>query len=619
MGGTWESQWEAIQASPDYCERCADCAADNACADMYEGGVQRFAHGSEEDFRSLVLSYKASPHEYHVREDEEDAEYYAAIAEETSEAPAKRRNKLQEWFDKGPRSFCAIGKGTTPHLTLRNDESLCGRTFGAEGSRYISVADAQDMSAPCGTCWRIMEREVNEMTEAKPTSASATRHVRRNIDRETRHMHHAWESFSLESLDLFTADAKRWLGDATELSSATIDSADYAAIYTELSSYNDTESDDTMATKKTAGTPPKADVTKPEGEAVMERIDEIIAEVEQYAKTGQSAAVDSAEKAAEELISSLSGKGVAGIKSSKRKELRAAKETPAAETAPAVSTYADFEGARDRVSHAAEIAREAVEAGKSAGSLAIQVSEAMLGIRLAIPNPTTGLPDLMSASQYTKNAAADVYAEVQRSISDDDEIRMESYNALKFSVTNRWKTTLTRWLRGLDQFPSDPDSQAGRVELLRQHFPTVADAIAADPNASATEAVYALYADKGVELPRKDKAEIARDRRAAEKVKGLRAELEAAREEGEDEKAEELAAKVAELSSGLPAELLEAEAEEKTPQQRQFERIDKQQEALKKALKNRPKTADERRDLAARLESLSGWLTAEIVSLREGA
>lgn len=596
------------------CERCLTDAQINADDTAAEEG---FAAYSERWYEIATLGIGAT-HDIHVAQDAADAADDAARAKETSEASAERRNKLQEWFDKGSRSFCVIGKGKAPHLTLRNDESLCGRTFGADGSRYISVADAQDMSAPCGTCWKIMEREVDEMTEAKPTSAAATRHVRRNMDRETRPMHHAWESFSLESLERFTTDAKRWLGDATELSSRTIDSADYEAIYAELSNYNDTESDETMPPKKKAAEPAKVDVTTEDGKKFLAEIDGGIERLASLTAAGDSAAEPLGTEL-ENWISSLSGKGVAGIKSSKRKELRAAKETPAAETAPAVSTYADFEGAKDRVSHATDIAREAVEAGKDAGSLAIKVSEAMLGIRLTIPNPKTGLPDLMSASQYTKNAAADVYAEVQRGISEGDEIRTASYNALKYSVNNRMPTTLIGWLRGLDQFPSDPDSQSGRVELLRQHFPSIADTIAADPNASATEAVYALYADKGVELPRKDKAEIARDRRAAEKVLVLRAELEAAREEGEDDKAAELESKLQDATDRVPAELLAPKAEEKTPQQRQFERIDRQQEALKKALKNRPRTADERRDLAARLESLSGWLTAEIVSLREGA
>ena len=489
------------------------------------------------------------------------------------------------------------------------DDTAVERGFAEYSEQWYEIAAAgigvtHEMHAP--------SEEEPPMPEAKPTtSAASTRHVRRNLSRETSHMTEAWESFSLASLEEFTEDAKRWLSDATELSSRTIDSADYEAIFTELSNQHNTESDDTMAATKKAT--PKVDVNTEEGLAALEEIDAKTHDVANAARRGED--TSEAVQAVEDLISALSGKGVAGKKATKRKALREAADTPV--TAPDVATYAQFEGAEARVAHAVEVAREAVEVGRNAGTMAERLSEEMLELRLTIINPQTGLPDITVDSQYTKNAAADVYQAVLDGIAEDDDERIEAHRSLKTAVGNRSTATLTRWLRALDGFPEDAESQAARLDLLRQHFPTVAAAVESDPETSATEAVYALYSDKGVELPRKSRVEIQREKRRAERVKGLRVELEAAQDDGEEAKAEALAAKVSELEEGLPAELLAPKEGEKTRQERQFERIDKQREVLGSMLRTRPKSVDERNDLAAKLEAYSGWLASQAAALRE--
>lgn len=486
------------------------------------------------------------------------------------------------------------------------DDTAVEEGFAEYSERWYEIAAAgigatHDMHAPS-------EEEDSPMPQAK-TNAASTRHVRRNLDRETSHMHMAWESLSLSSLEAFTTDAKRWLSDATELSSRTIDSADYEAIFAELSNHNNTESDDTMAATT------KTDITKPAGAKALEEIDQRIAVVEAKARSGED--TSEAVQAIEDLISALSGKGVAAVKATKRKELREAAATPIA--APDASSYEQFEGAKERVADIAKVAREAVEAGRKVGTLADQVSSGMLELRLSIINPATGLPDLMADSKYTKNAASAVYAAVESQIDAEDDDRLEALERLQAAVRGRSSTTVSRWLRALDEFPADDESQEARAGLLREHFPAVADAIADDPETSATEAVYALYSAKGVELPRKGRAEIQREKRRAAKVLEMQAALAEAKEDGEEDKAEELGAKIQELSADLPAELLtKPEAPETTPQERKFERIDRQQEALGKILKTRPKTTDEKNDLAARIEALVGWLSAEAASLRKG-
>jgi hypothetical protein len=64
------------------------------------------------------------------------------------------RNELQEWFDmSASHSFALVGKGKTPHLSTRNDDTMCGRAV----SSYINVSDVNEMNvAPCATCWKRM-------------------------------------------------------------------------------------------------------------------------------------------------------------------------------------------------------------------------------------------------------------------------------------------------------------------------------------------------------------------------------------------------------------------------------------------------------------------------------
>jgi hypothetical protein len=75
------------------------------------------------------------------------------------------RNELQEWFDmKASHSFALVGKGKTPHLSTRNDDTLCGRAV----SSYFSATDYEGDVAPCGTCWKRMIAVVDAASAMLP-------------------------------------------------------------------------------------------------------------------------------------------------------------------------------------------------------------------------------------------------------------------------------------------------------------------------------------------------------------------------------------------------------------------------------------------------------------------
>jgi hypothetical protein len=59
----------------------------------------------------------------------------------------------------------------------------------------------------------------------------ATRDVQRNLHRSTGMWTEVWESILLTSVEAFEQDARRWLGDKSELSTWTFNRADWAALY----------------------------------------------------------------------------------------------------------------------------------------------------------------------------------------------------------------------------------------------------------------------------------------------------------------------------------------------------------------------------------------------------
>ncbi|MFE7660564.1 hypothetical protein [Streptomyces celluloflavus] len=157
----------------------------------------------------------------------------------------------------------------------------------------------------------------------------------------------------------------------------------------------------------------------------------------------------------------------------------------------------------------------AVNLGVEAQKIAEHVSALQLTMRKKTPHKS-GLPDLIAHQKYTRNTAGLVYKEVADQISDDDVERTDILKSLKRAVRNKNSDTLVGYLRGLDA-----DKEAG-VKEAETYYPEAAAAYlkaketeTEESPASLTEAVYTLYASKGIELPRKGRTEVERERRAA--------------------------------------------------------------------------------------------------------
>ncbi|MFD5069122.1 hypothetical protein ACFWNC_14490 [Streptomyces sp. NPDC058369] len=72
-------------------------------------------------------------------------------------------------------------------------------------------------------------------------SKAATNHVARNLqkDHPDNPFQRVHESMRYDSLEIFTADCKSWLGDHSALKSSTINSADYAELYRDFGAMNE--------------------------------------------------------------------------------------------------------------------------------------------------------------------------------------------------------------------------------------------------------------------------------------------------------------------------------------------------------------------------------------------
>lgn len=65
----------------------------------------------------------------------------------------------------------------------------------------------------------------------KTGDGRATLWVTRNLMRELHMYFCAWEQFNLDSLEVFKKQASKWLGDKSELSTQTIECADWRKVY----------------------------------------------------------------------------------------------------------------------------------------------------------------------------------------------------------------------------------------------------------------------------------------------------------------------------------------------------------------------------------------------------
>jgi hypothetical protein len=171
------------------------------------------------------------------------------------------------------------------------------------------------------------------------------------------------------------------------------------------------------------------------------------------------------------------------------------------------------------VDEGAKKIREGIKVGLKMVDLARSVGEIQLAQRLKIIDPKTGLPDLNAETKPAKDSSKDTYGIVLSEIAADDVDAKAMHASIQKATQNRRSDVLVKFLRDLETVQT-PDE-------IRSLFPTIQLADEKGAEESYTEAVYALYAEKGVTLPRKGRTELAAEA-AREKAAKAKAALEAA-------------------------------------------------------------------------------------------
>lgn len=165
------------------------------------------------------------------------------------------------------------------------------------------------------------------------------------------------------------------------------------------------------------------------------------------------------------------------------------------------------------IEEASGYVKEAVSLGVQAQSYAEHIAGLQLAMRKATPHKA-GIPDLIAFHKYTRDQAGLIYVKAAEAIAPEDVDKEDILKSLKRAVRNKNTDVLVGYLFGLDA-----DKEAG-LEDVRRYYPAAATAYlkakeeeTEDEPASLTDAVYALYAGKGIELPRKGRTELERERR----------------------------------------------------------------------------------------------------------
>ncbi|MEV8106389.1 hypothetical protein [Streptomyces sp. NPDC088135] len=168
------------------------------------------------------------------------------------------------------------------------------------------------------------------------------------------------------------------------------------------------------------------------------------------------------------------------------------------------------------IARGTEAALEGINLGVKMREIGKTVFQIMLAMRK--DSDYKGLPDLNAGAKATRDRAKIIYDRVSAALAVDDVDRADALDELKRSVQNKRSDVLVEYLRGLDA-----DKDAGLEEVTR-YYPDAAAAYlkakekeTEENPASLTEAVYELYAAQDIDLPRKGRTEIERERRAAAK------------------------------------------------------------------------------------------------------
>ncbi|MBC9714513.1 hypothetical protein H9Y04_18305 [Streptomyces sp. TRM66268-LWL] len=265
--------------------------------------------------------------------------------------------------------------------------------------------------------------------------------------------------------------------------------------------------------KKSRDTGEKVHMTA--NDALTNEIRANIERARALATEGQEEALNELVEETEAKLKALKGAGSVKLRTTLRDELTAAlKETPDTEEedGKGLSGLVIPPDVQALVDQGAEKALEGVRLGVEMGNIGEAVSQIQLSMRLLSDH--NGLPDLLAKERETQLCAALIYKQVAAEIQPDEVQKDDALKSLKRAVQNKNSDVLVGWLRALDD-----DKEAGLKEA-ESRFPDAAAAYKkakksqtkAAP-ASLTEAVYSLYAAQGIELPRKGRTELERERR----------------------------------------------------------------------------------------------------------
>ncbi|GAA0431024.1 hypothetical protein [Streptomyces luteireticuli] len=286
-------------------------------------------------------------------------------------------------------------------------------------------------------------------------------------------------------------------------------------------------------TTKIRGTGEKTQMT--ETGALTEEIRASIERVRSLASEGSEEALRELVQETEGQLKELKGAGSVGLRNSLREELTAAlkvgsegagedtADEPAGDhrTGPE-ETPVVLEGVVippvivELIEQGAKVAAEAIKVGVAAGKRSEEVSQIQLAMRKLYTYKK--LPDLLAGGKKTRDEAGKIYQIVRDQLATDDIESADALDSLIRSVQNKNSDVLVEYLRGLDA-----DKEAGLEEVTR-YYPDAATAYlkakakeTPENPASLMEEVYRLYQREGIDLPRKGRTELERERRAAAK------------------------------------------------------------------------------------------------------
>lgn len=271
-------------------------------------------------------------------------------------------------------------------------------------------------------------------------------------------------------------------------------------------------------------------------------------------------------------------------------------------TAEVAEDFNKFDGVPELVKDGVKLFSEGINLGMKLGTVGEKLAHTMLTMRQKIVNPETGLPDLPAGRKTTKNAAAEVYAQAKKAIADDDVDRQAAHNSLVRATQNKASDVLVDWIRSFDG-PDRKESLAVAKELFGDRLDGLKD------DESITEAVYRLYAEQGIELPRYGRTELARYDRRVKAIESAQKEREALVESsdpGAGMELERVEATIADLKAEVPeailAEKLQPKAE-KSEAEKAAEALAQVKAAMDKAGKrfSKVKGAAEKRKAKAEL------------------